>query len=145
MAITTTTHLNYRHTARAALEFYKSVFGGEITLLSYKDGHNMQSEGGMATEDEADEIMWGQVMSDKGFHVMGYDVPAAMSYDQGDKALFVALNGDSTDEMTAYWDGLKDGATVTVDVGPSAWGSPLYGMLKDKFGVTWILEVRADA
>ena len=144
MAVTTTTHLNYRHTARAALEFYQSVFGGEVTLVTYKDAHNVQSEGGMATDDEADEVMWGEVLSDTGFHVMGYDVPATMSYDQGDKALFVALNGDSTDEMTSYWESLKDGATIVAELGPSMWGSPLYGMIKDKFGVTWILEVRAS-
>ena len=145
MAITTTTHLNFRHTARAALEFYRSVFGGEVILLTYKDAHNVQSEGGMATADEADEIMWGQVMSNNGFHVMGYDVPSAMSYDQGDKPVFVSVRGDSADEITSYWDGLNDGATVMADLGPASWGSPLYGMIKDKFGVTWVLDVQADA
>ena len=140
MAITTTTHLNYRHTARAALEFYQSVFGGQIALITYKDAHNVQNP------DEADEIMWGQVLSDNGLHVMAYDVPSALSYDQGDKPVFVSVrgDGDSADEITSYWNGLKEGATVLADLGPAAWGAPLYGMLKDKFGVTWVLDVQAS-
>jgi hypothetical protein len=42
MSITTTTHLNFRGDARAALEFYQAVFGGEITLVTYQDAHNVQ-------------------------------------------------------------------------------------------------------
>jgi PhnB protein len=32
------------------------------------------------------------------------------------------------------------GATIVQDLAPAAW-SALYGMLKDRFGVTWSLEV----
>lgn len=83
--ITTTTHLNFRGDARVALEFYGSVFGGQIAAITFADAHNVQSEGGLATADEAHQIMWGQVLSDDGFHVMAYDVPSALSYDPGDK------------------------------------------------------------
>ena len=39
MSITTTTHLNFRGQARAALEFYQSVFGGDLTAITYQDAH----------------------------------------------------------------------------------------------------------
>jgi PhnB protein len=142
--ITTTTHLNFRGTARAALEFYQSVFGGQIAAITFADAHNVQSKGGLATEDEANQIMWGQVLGDNGFHVMTYDVPSALSYDPGDKPVFVSIRGDSSDEITTYWNGLKAGATIMADLGPAPWGAPLYGMLKDKFGVTWVLDVQAS-
>lgn len=144
MAITTTTHLNFRHNARPALEFYQAVFGGEIIALTFADAHNLRSEGGVATDEEANEIMWGQVLSDSGFHVMAYDVPNAYSYDSGDKPVYVSVRGDSAEEITSYWNGLKEGATVLADLGPAPWGSPLYGMLKDKFGVTWVMDVQAS-
>jgi PhnB protein len=144
MSITTTTHLNYRGHARAALNFYQSVFGGEIAAITFADAHNVQSEGGLATADEANQIMWGQVLSDNGLHVMAYDVPSALSYDPGDKPVFVSVRGDSADEITSYWNGLKEDATVMADLGPAPWGAPLYGMLKDKFGVTWVLDVQAN-
>ena len=37
MSITVTTHLNLHGTAREALEFYLSVFGGESTITTYGD------------------------------------------------------------------------------------------------------------
>ncbi|MFC3817848.1 hypothetical protein [Planomonospora venezuelensis] len=45
--------------------------------------------------------------------------------------------------MTAYWKGLSDDATVIEDLGPAGW-TPLYGMLKDRFGVTWVLDVAVE-
>ena len=134
MSITVTTHLNFRGDAREALEFYRTVFGGRITLVSYADAHNVTDPA------EAGQIMWGQVEADNGFRVMAYDVPGDQSYSPGDKPVFVAVRGADGDEITTYWKGLTDGATVIQDLGPSGW-APLYGMLRDRFGVTWVLDV----
>jgi PhnB protein len=137
MAITTTTHLNFRGDARAALEFYQSVFGGKTQLFTHGDA------GTPVDPSEADRITWGEVRADNGFHVMAYDVPSSKSYDRGDKPVFVSVRGDadSIDEVTSYWNGLAEGATVVADLGPAPWGAPLYGMLEDRFGVTWVLDV----
>lgn len=134
MSITTTTHLNFRDDARAALELYQSVFGGRITLVSYADAHDVQDPA------DADRIMWGEVRADNGFHVMAYDVRAKQSYEAGDRAFFVSVRGSDADEITTYWKGLSEAATVVQDLGPSGW-TPLYGMLTDRFGVTWVLDV----
>ncbi|ROR90994.1 VOC family protein [Nocardioides aurantiacus] len=146
MPITTTAHLNFRGNARAALDFYQSVFGGEVAAITFGDAHNVQSNGGLATAEEADQVMWGQVLADNGFHVMVYDVPSALSYDRGDKPVYVSVRGDaeSADELTAYWNGLTDGATIQADLGPAPWGAPLYGMLTDRFGVVWVLDLQAQ-
>jgi PhnB protein len=137
MTIVTTTHLNFRGDARGALEFYQSVFGGDITLVSYQDAQNVQDPS------EADQITWGQVMGDNGFHVMAYDVPVRMSWEQGQNSFFVSIRGTSADEITSCWKGLSEGATVVQELAPAGW-APLYGMLKDRFGVVWVLDVIAD-
>ncbi|WP_433347950.1 VOC family protein [Micromonospora sp. CA-111912] len=137
MGITTTTHLNFRAAARQALEFYQSVFGGQIALVTYSDAHNVSAPA------EADQIMWGQVRADNGFHVMAYDVPGNQSYGPGDKAVFVSVRSQDEDEITTYWKGLSEGAIVLQDLGPAGW-APLYGMLKDRFGVTWVLDVAVE-
>jgi len=137
MAITTTTHLNFRGDARAALEFYQSVFGGKTQLFTHGEA------GTPVDPSEADQITWGEVRADNGFHVMAFDVPSTQSYDRGEKSVYVSVRGDSTDEITAYWNGLVQDATVLSDLGPAPWGSPLYGMVKDRFGVTWVLDVIA--
>ena len=138
MSMTTTTHLNFRGDARAALEAYQSVFGGELTALTYADAHNVQDPA------QAEQLMWGQVAADNGFHVMAYDVPSAMPWDQGKNAFFVSVRGESAEEITAAWAKLADGATVVVDLAPAGW-SPLYGMLTDRFGVVWVLDVAPAA
>jgi PhnB protein len=134
MSVTTTTHLNFRGNARAALEFYRSVFGGELALVTYADAHAAQDPA------EAGQIMWGQVQGDNGFHVMAYDVPARLPFEPGENAFFVSVRGRSADEITACWKGLTEGATVLQDLAPSGW-APLYGMLRDQFGVVWVLDV----
>lgn len=134
MTIKTTTHLNFRGKARAALEFYQSVFGGHQILITYQDAGAVQEPA------EADQIMWGQVTSENGFAVMAYDVPSRLPYAAGEIPVFISVRGDEAEEITQYWNKLCVDATIIQDLAPSGW-SPLYGMLKDKFGVTWVLDV----
>lgn len=138
MSIQTITHLNFRGQARAALSFYQAVFGGEATLVTYQDAGNVKDPA------DADHVMWGQVAADSGFRVMAYDVPAAMPWHPGENAFFVSVRSDTADELRALWDKLADGAQVVHALAPAPW-TPLYGMLKDRFGVTWLLDVAASA
>ncbi len=137
MTINTVPHLNLRGDARAALEFYQSVFGGDLLAISYQDAHNVQDAA------EADQIMWGQVTSPDGFRVMAYDVPSARPWSKGEDPFFVSVRGKDAAEITTYWEGLSSRASVTVPLAPAAW-APLYGMLTDQFGVTWVLDVAAE-
>ena len=50
------------------------------------------------------------------------------------------MRGSSLDEVRGYWDRLAVGATVVEPLAASAW-SPGFGMLTDRFGVTWVLDV----
>jgi PhnB protein len=134
MSITTTTHLNFRGTARAALELYQSVFGGDLTAVTYADAHAVTDPA------EADQIMWAQLVSPEGFRVMAYDVPSHTAFDPGTNPVFVSVRGNDAEEITRYFTALADGADVIVPVGPAAW-APLYGMLRDRFGVTWVFDI----
>jgi len=136
MSVTTVPHLNFRGDARAALEFYRAASGGELVAMTYADA------GGAPDVDpaEADLVIWGQVQAPGGFHVMAFDVPAARPFDRGDASFFVSLRGQGEEEITRLWEGLSDGATVVAPLAPSQW-SPLYGMLTDRFGITWVLDV----
>lgn len=134
MTITTTAHLNFRGNARTALEFYQSVFGGQTMLLSYRDAN------AVIAATEADQIMWGQVESADGFRVMAYDVPSHLGYDAGEIPMFMSVRGDDAEAIKAYWARLSVGGTVIQPIGPAAW-SPLYGMVRDQFGVTWVVDL----
>lgn len=134
MTVTTTTHLNFRGEARAALDFYQSVFGGEVAALSYADAHNVTEPS------EADQLMWGQVVSENGFRVMAYDVPGHTEYDPGTIPVFVSVRSADAEEISRLWEGLAVGATIVAPLAAAQW-APLYGMLRDRFGVTWVLDV----
>lgn len=137
MTVKSVTHLNFRGDARAALEFYRSVFGGDLAVVTYKDAGNVQDPA------EADQVMWGQVVTDDGFHVMAYDVPARLPYDQGENSFFLSVRGETAQEITAYWEKLSAGATIVQPLAPAQWAS-LYGMLKDRFGVVWVMDVVSE-
>jgi PhnB protein len=137
MTVSVTNHLNFRGDARAALEFYQSVFGGDLAIVTYQDAHNVQEPS------EAQQVMWGQVSAKNGFRVMAYDVPSRMPWGAGMNAFFVSVRGDSAAEISALWEKLSAGAAITQPLAPSGW-APLYGMLKDRFGVTWVLDVATE-
>ncbi|WP_144875867.1 VOC family protein [Microbacterium sp. 1.5R] len=151
MTITTTTHLNFRGTARQALEFYQSVFGGEVTIATYGDF------GMPAGVPGADKVVFGQIVSPDGIRLMAYDVPGHDDADAAatagttrrengttitDRTFFQSLQAGSLDELRGYWDALADGAAVVEPLAASAWSAG-FGMLTDRFGVTWVLDVRA--
>ncbi|HEV2528469.1 MAG TPA: VOC family protein [Thermomicrobiales bacterium] len=137
MSVTVTPHLNFRGDARAALEFYQSVVGGEIAIITYEQMGTVQDA------DEANQVVWGQVTGANGYRVMAYDVPGSQPFERGTQSFFVSLRGTDADEIAALWSRLADGANVIVTLAPSQW-APLYGMLIDRFGVTWVLDVEVQ-
>ncbi|MGR6918861.1 VOC family protein [[Actinomadura] parvosata] len=134
MSVESVLHLNFRGEARAALEFYQSVFGGHLAVVTYQDLGNVQDPA------DADRVTWGQVRAGNGFHVMAYDVPSGTPFERGEQSFFLSLRGDDAEEVTAYWKKLSEGATVVQPLAPAQW-APLYGMLKDRFGVIWAVDV----
>ena len=70
---------------------------------------------------------------------MAYDVQPSKGYDPGENPFYLTLNGTDGPEVQALWDELaKDARTVLIPLAPAAF-APLYGMLTDRYGVTWIV------
>ncbi|GGK91772.1 VOC family protein [Nocardia jinanensis] len=151
MSVNAVAHLNFHGQARAALEFYQSVFGGQLTLATYGDF-------GMPAElPDATKVVFGQVVADNGFRVMAYDVPgrdapaapgAPITRRENGTTIteepsFLSVRGETVEEVGALWEQLSAGATVIEEFGPAQW-SPAFGMLRDRFGITWILDVAAE-
>ena len=128
-------YLSFRDNARQAMEFYRSVFGGELTLSTFSDFQ--------ASEDpaEQDKIMHGMLVTETGLTLMGADTPNGRSYTPGDN-FSVSLSGDDEAELRRFWEGLSDGGTVAMPLTPSPWGDT-FGMCADKFGVSWLVNINA--
>lgn len=136
MAVKTVAHVNFRGQAREALSFYASVFGGDVAIVTHAQAY------GTTDEAEANLVSWGQVVSTDGFAIMAFDVPAARPFDAGEIPFFVSVRGADADQISAFWEKLTRGATIIQPLAQSGWAK-LYGMVKDKFGVTWVLDVPA--
>jgi PhnB protein len=136
VSVISTLHVNFRGNAKEALEFYHSIFGGEIVLAPYGDVEAGQSA------DQSDQIAWGQVLAPNGFHIMAYDVQDSLPYAAGENAFYVSLRSTETEEIEKLGKALveSEGVTIHVPFGPAVF-SPLYGKLTDRFGVTWIIDV----
>jgi len=134
MSVQAVTHLNFQGQARAALAFYQQVFGGQLMQLTYRDA------GRTANEADLDLIVWGQVEAPNGFRIMAFDVASDKPWHHGENAFYVSLRGDTQEEIQALWDKLVDGAAIVQGLAPSRW-SPMYGMVKDRFGTAWVVDV----
>lgn len=126
-------YLRFRDNAREAMEFYRSVFGGQLDVSTFGEGGTSQDES------DQDLVMHSQLETDDGFTLMGADTPAQMQFVEGANGS-VCLSGDETGRLTALWEGLSDGASITVPLEQAHWGDS-FGMLTDRFGVPWLVNI----
>jgi PhnB protein len=125
-------YISFAGDARQALEFYKSVFGGTLTLNTY-------GESGAQGSEDADKIMHGMLETGEGFTLMGSDTPPGMAHNPGDN-ISVSLSGDDADDLRGYWEKLSAGATVTVPLEKQMWGDE-FGACVDRFGIAWMVDI----
>lgn len=129
-------YLNFRDDARQAMEFYHSIFGGDLTMNTYGEYH--------ASEDpsEQDKIMHAMLETPNGFALMASDTPNGMEHKPGTN-YSISISGDEEPVLRGYWDKLSGGATIVMPLEKQMWGDT-FGMLTDKFGVSWMVNI-ADA
>jgi PhnB protein len=125
-------YISFPGNAQQAMEFYKTVFGGTLTLNTF-------GESGAPDPSIADKIMHAQLQTDGGFTLMGADTPPGMDYNPGDN-IAVSLSGDDADELRGYWKKLSDSGTVQVPLEKQMWGDE-FGMCADEFGVNWMVNI----
>jgi PhnB protein len=137
MASSLNPYLSFRDNARAAMDFYQSVFGGEVTHSTFAEFQ--------ASEDpaEQDKIMHSALTTPSGFSLMAADTPNSMELPAA-SSISVSLSGDDEAELTGYWEKLIDGGAVMMPLDKAPWGDS-FGMVTDKFGTTWMVNISGTA
>jgi PhnB protein len=125
-------YLNFNGNARQALEFYSSVFGGNLALTTF-------AEFGAQDSRDADKIMHGQLETEAGYTIMAADTPSAMEYHPM-SAFSVSLSGDDADALRGYWEKLSASGTATMPMQKQAWGDE-FGTCVDGYGVSWLVNI----
>jgi PhnB protein len=135
MAIRLNPYLHFSGDARAAMEFYRSVLGGQLDVMTFGD------MGGGGDQFPDDGVMHAFLRSDAGLELMASDGsdPAA----SGDK-VSCSISGDDVGTLTRYFEGLAEGGTVDVPFEKQVWGDT-FGQVTDRFGIRWLVNAGTPA
>jgi len=131
-------YLSFTDDAREAMEFYRSVFGGELTLSTFGEFPGMVQD---PAENEL--VMHAQLTTAEGLTLMGSDTPAHMAFERPAN-ISLSLSGDDEGVLQGYWNALAEGGTVTMPMSETFW-SPRFGMLTDRFGTSWMVGAEQPA
>jgi PhnB protein len=127
-------YLNFRGQAKAAMEFYQSVFGGELVVNTFAEF------GGMGVpEAEQGNVMHSQLTGPDGLRIMGADVPSSMEH-SAPSGFAVSLSGDDEATLRGWWEALSVGAVIGEPLAVAPWGDA-FGMLTDAYGVPWMVNI----
>jgi PhnB protein len=133
MATILNPYISFKDNAREAMEFYKTVFGGKLTVSTFKELH------APVDPSEENKIMHSVLEADNGIKFMAADTPKHMEYEPG-KNISISLSGDNEEELKGYWEKLSDSATIRQPLEKAPWGDT-FGMLTDKFGIEWLVNI----
>jgi PhnB protein len=125
-------YLTFNGNARQAMEFYQSVFGGELQITTF-------GEFGSPDPAIADKVMHASLKTDRGHVLMASDNAPGMPYNPGN-TVTCSLSGDPGEGLEQAWEKLADGGTVSTPFQKQMWGD-LFGMCTDKFGIPWMVDV----
>jgi PhnB protein len=125
-------YISFDGTARAAMEFYAGVFGGDLAINTY-------GEFGAPDAPNADRIMHSQLETPAGFTLMGADIPPGDEIKPGN-TITVSLSGDDEAALRGYWDQLSASGTVSLALEKQMWGD-VFGMCVDQFGIAWMVNI----
>lgn len=127
-------YITFNGECAEAIAFYAAVFGGEPRISTFRDF-------GM----EVDGVMHAALDTPAGFHIFASDTVEGLSpkITPGDN-MQISISGDEADALRGYWAGLSEGGRIVMALEPQAWGD-VYGLLVDKFGIPWHVNIAGDA
>jgi PhnB protein len=130
---TLTTYLLLDGNCKPAMEFYKSVFGGELTLT--KVGESAMKD--MMPPTMHDRVVNARLLSGS------IDISASDWLRPNQKPIqgntvCLYLSGGTFNELKVFFDKLSDGANITDPLKQEFFGT--YGALNDKFGIRWMFQ-----
>jgi PhnB protein len=128
-------YLYFKGQAKEAMEFYKSVFGGELTVQTYAEVPGMGNDAG-----KKDWLMHARLEGGV-IKLMASDTdkasPEAAKVD-------LSLGGKDETQMRAIFDKLSQGGKVNSKLKKEFWGDT-FGSLTDKYGVNWMMNIAEPA
>jgi PhnB protein len=145
MATTLTPYLTFNGNTREAYAFYEKALGAKIeTMMSYADMPPTPVDDtgcAGAPPPNRDGIMHACLSLPGGAMLFAGDAPPGMPF-EGMKGVMLALQYDTVAQAESVFRSLGHGGMVTMPMAPAFW-SKTFGMLTDRFGVSWAVNGEA--
>ncbi len=132
-------YLNFDGNAREAMEFYRSVFGGEFdSVMTF--GEMPSSDDFQTPEDEKERIMHMSLPIGAELWLMASDILPSQGHTltKGNQN-YICLVPDTKEEGKRIFNALSEGGEVEMPFEVQFWGD-YFASFKDKFGVGWMVN-----
>jgi PhnB protein len=137
MTVSLNPYLNFKGSTRQAMEFYRSVFDGTLTVSTFAEFHASSDP----SEDEL--VMHSALEGPDGITLMAADVPNRMEYRPGTN-FSISLSGDDESKLRGYFEKLAEGGSTSMPLNQATWGD-VFGVCTDKFGVSWLVNISGQS
>lgn len=126
-----TPYLFFGGNCKEAMEFYKTVFGGELTI------QKMDAYPQMPVEESMKNMVMHAVLEGGDIRLFASDSQKASAKSA---KVELSLSGDDDLKLRKYWDDLTAEGKITMPLEKAPWGD-VFGMLTDKFGIDWMVNI----
>jgi PhnB protein len=135
-------YLNFPGHTREAFDFYARVFGTQILFAqTFGEATFM----GDVPESAKDKIVHIQLPITETIHLMGSDAIPGMGRDMVEGNNFsLTLVADDKAEADRVFAALADQGAVDMPLANAPWG-PYFGMVRDRYGVNWMVSLEGPA
>jgi PhnB protein len=127
-------YITFGGNAREAMEFYQSVFGGQLDISTWGDMPDMPGNDASLHHN----VMHAMLTVSDSVTLMGADTPGAAG--PKDSPITISLSGEDEAQLRGWWDGLSAGGEVTMPLERAPWGDT-FGQCTDRYGVSWMVNV----
>lgn len=133
-------YITFKDNCREAFEFYRSVLGGDFANLMTMGDTQADCPMPEGTENLIMHVAlpYGDSMLMGSDSPEGFGPPLSMGNN-----ITVAIAADSREEADRIYAGLSNGGDQTMPMADAFWGD-YFGMLTDKFGINWMINVLSN-
>lgn len=126
-------YLTFDGNAEEAVNLYRSVLGGELSIMRF--GEMPPDETMPISAAWTDKIMHAELAFGDDQTLYVSDIFEGGTVQRGDNVA-VHIDVDTEEDLGRFFNGLSEGATITMPVERQFWGA-VYGSLVDRFGISW--------
>lgn len=127
-------YVHFPGNCREAMNFYKEIFGGELSLMPIGE-----SPVAAQMPDIKDKILHSYLKT-KNFVLMASDMGPKDAKDQMTEACLVC---ESKEEIESLYAKLSEGGTITRGLTEEFFGT--FAQFTDKFGLNWMMQYAKEA